>query len=93
MSILTIKKAFRIDKNAVKILYFHNSRSQEFLVEWNNIHAETGETNNYDLQIGCLSNSGDFNIKIENVIKKADENDELYIALRDTFSATDCDQN
>ncbi len=36
-------KAFRTGENTVKVLYVSLDTRQEFLVEWNNIHAGTGE--------------------------------------------------
>lgn len=94
MKIASLVKAFRVDENRVKVLYFHNERSQEFLVEWNNIHPETGEVGEYDLKLDCLSNSERLNEIINNAIAKGESDDNpdlnLYFDLRDSFSYSDC---
>lgn len=95
MSILNLKKAFRVSENRVMVLYYHNDRHQEFVVEWNNINTGTGEIVDYDLQISCLSNSEELNSMIEDSIRigERDKNTnlDLYLELRDTFNANDCE--
>lgn len=93
--IASLIKAFRVNENKVMALYFHNERHQEFLIEWNRIHPETGETIDYDLQIYCLSESEELNEIVKNAIRsgESDENSdlELYLNIRDSFDAGDCE--
>ncbi|MDO4700688.1 MAG: hypothetical protein Q4A69_08400 [Moraxella sp.] len=86
-------KAFRTTENEVCVMYRDLERQQDFVVYWNNIHPSTGEIVDYDLQLDCLSNSEDFNEKVINAIKDGEdgEDGDLYITLRDTFDAQDCD--
>jgi hypothetical protein len=93
MSTLKLVKAFRTDENTVKVMYFHNDRKQEFVIEWNNIHPETGEMVDYDLQIGCLSNSENLNSIVEDAIGKGETEDcDLYLEMRDIFDKYDCER-
>lgn len=95
MKILNLTKAFRVSENRVLVLYYHNERHQEFVCEWNNIHPGTGEIIDYDLQINCLSGSAELNEMIKNTIAKGEHDDnpnlDLYLELRDTFNANDCE--
>ena len=92
MSILTLIKPFRVSENVVKVLYSHKERSQEFVIEWNNIHPSTGEAGSYNLQIDCLSNSENLNSIVETAIRDGEvEGCDLYIELRDTFDSADCE--
>lgn len=92
--IISLIKAFRINENAVKVLYYHNEQHREFLVEWNNIHPETGEVIEYDLQPTCMSSSDDFSERVNDAIKigESDSNPDLdlYLAIRDTFDYLSC---
>lgn len=94
MSQITLLKAFRIDKYTVKCLYKHKELRQEFVIEWNNIHPGSGEIVDYDLQIDCLSGTETLNERIENAIREGEkgEDADLYIELRDTFNANDCEE-
>ena len=87
-------KAFRTTENEVCAMYSHH-QSQEFVVFWNNVHPETGETGDYDLQIKCLANNENLVEKVENAISSGESDDnqdvELYLAIRDTFDKTDCE--
>lgn len=93
--IASLLKAFRVNENKVMALYFHNGRHQEFLIEWNRIHPETGEPIDYDLQIYCMSGSEELNEIVKNSIRlgESDENIdiELYLNIRDSFDAGDCE--
>ncbi len=94
MSILTFLSAVRIDENTVNVIYFHNEERHKFVVEWNNIHPENGEIVGYDLQMDCLSRCEFFNAMIEDAISEGEsmtEDCDLYLELRDTFSARDCE--
>lgn len=88
---ITLIKTFRTDENTVYAMYLHNERTQRFVVEWNNIHPETGGAENYDLQITCLSESEHLNELVKDAIREGSEDSELYIALRDTFDRLDCE--
>ena len=89
---LNLIKAFRTDENTVKVMYLLKDQRQEFVVEWSNIHAGTGEVENYDLQIGCLSQTVELNEKVENAIREGEKDDsELYHAIMDTFDRMDCE--
>lgn len=94
--IISLTKAFRINENTVGVLYTHNERHQDFLVSWNNIDHETGKVIDYDLQIDCLSNSEHFNEIVKNAIRTGERDDNpslnLYLELRDTFDAHDCEE-
>ena len=86
-------KAFRTTENEVCAMYSH--QSQEFVVFWNNVHPETGDVGDYDLQIKCLANNENLVEKVENAISSGESDDnqdvELYLAIRDTFDKTDCE--
>ena len=86
-------KAFRTTENEVCAMYSH--QSQEFVVFWNNIHPETGDVIDYDLQVKCLANNENLIEKVENAIELGESDDnqdvELYLAIRDTFDKTDCE--
>lgn len=85
--------AFRIDENTVGVMYRHNNRLIDFVIEWNNVHPETGEILDYDLQISCMSESEDFNAMICETIKNCENGDSgLYEELRDTFNAQECEE-
>ena len=86
-------KAFRTTENEVCAMYSH--QSQEFVVFWNNVHPETGDVGDYDLQIKCLANNENLVEKVENAISSGEsdcnQDVELYLAIRDTFDKTDCE--
>lgn len=86
-------KAFRTTENEVCAMY--SNQSQEFVVFWNNIHPETGDVIDYDLQVKCLANNENLIEKVENAIKLGESDDnqdvELYLAIRDTFDKTNCE--
>lgn len=87
---ITLIKAFRTDENTVYVMFLHNERAQRFVIEWNNVHAETGNVENYDLQIKCLSQSELLNDIVEQAISDGDDS-ELYVAIRDSFDNLDCE--
>lgn len=78
--------------NSVQVTY--SLDSTEFTVEWNNIHDGTGEFGDYDLQLDVKSSDEDLAIRVADCsrVGETDENDdlELYLAIRDTFNASDC---
>ena len=86
-------KAFRTTENEVCAMYSH--QSQEFVVFWNNVHPETGDVGDYDLQIKCLASNENLVEKVKDAISsgESDSNQdvELYLAIRDTFDKTDCE--
>lgn len=87
---LTLKKAFVVDENTVKVLYLHNERLQEFVVEWSNIHSSTSEVTEYNLELDCLSSSLELNEIVMQAIRDGEDCDtNLYLELRDTFSHDD----
>lgn len=86
---ITFIKAFRTDENTVYAMYAHDEYHQRFVVEWNNVHPETGKVENYDLQINCLSNSASLNEMVEDAIREGDS--ELYDLLNETFDRMDCE--
>ena len=94
MKILTLEKAFRVNDNEVKVLYYHNERKQEFVITWNNIHPETGKISDYDLQLECLSSNDELNNIVINAIKFGEDNNnphfKLYLEMRDSFDRLDC---
>ncbi len=94
MSILKLLGAVRTDEHTVKVIYFHVDTRMEIVVEWNNIHPENGEIVGYDLQTDCLSRCEFFNAMIEDAISEGEsmtEDCDLYLELRDTFDARDCE--
>ena len=86
-------KAFRTTENEVCAMYSH--QSQELVVFWNNVHPETGDVGDYDLQIKCLANNENLVERVKDAISsgESDSNQdvELYLAIRDTFDKTDCE--
>ena len=91
MKNVKLVKAFRTTENEVKVLYTLDL--SEFVVSWNNIHPETGEVVDYDLQYQVLANNENLIGLVENAIQggeTGDENGELYCAIRDTFDMLDC---
>ena len=87
---ITLIKAFRADENTVYVMYAHNERAQRFVVEWSNIHPETGNIENYDLQLNCLSGSEILNDIVKQAISDGEDSD-LYLSIRDTFDSLDCE--
>lgn len=88
---ITLIKAFRTNENTVNVMYYHQERKQYFVIEWSNIHPETGNTENYDLQITCLSESEYLNELVKDAIRDGSEDSDLYLAVRDTFDSQDCE--
>lgn len=86
---ITLIKAFRTDENTVNVMYFHPDRKQKFVIEWSNVHPETGNIENYDLQITCLSGSERLNEIVKDAIREGDS--ELYDLLNETFDRIDCE--
>lgn len=84
--------AKRTTLNSVEATYTIDDT--EFTVEWNNIHAGTGEIGYYDLQINTKSPNNELASRVDNAIREGetDENPdvELYIFIRDTFDQQDC---
>lgn len=95
VSMIKLIKAFRTDENTVKVLYLHEELHYEFLVEWSNIHPETGKAINYALELDCLSRHENFNDRVIDAIREGESDSnpdvELYLAIRDTFDALDCE--
>ena len=89
MSKLTLIAAFRKTENSVGVMYFHKERRQEFVITWNNIDQGTGKALRYDLQVDCIGRSESLNRLIEDAINDGDC--DLYLELRDTFDALDCE--
>ncbi|UCE66645.1 MAG: hypothetical protein JSU85_01110 [Candidatus Zixiibacteriota bacterium] len=93
--VIKLIKAFRVDKNQVKVLYRHKELRYEFLVEWNNIRPDNGKVEQYDLMLNVLSEYESFSERVINAIKKGeiDENPDLdlYLEIRDTFDCLDCE--
>ena len=91
---LKLLKAFRVDENSVRVLYYHTEMRFEFLISWDNVHAGSGEIGQYYLQQNCLSSSESFNARITLAIDigEVDENSDLdlYLEIRDTFNHADC---
>lgn len=87
---ITLIKAFRADENTVNVMYFHQDRKQKFVIEWSNVYPETGDIENYDLQLTCLSRSEILNEIVEQAISDGEDSD-LYIAIRDAFDRLDCE--
>ena len=91
---LKLLKAFRVDENSVRVLYYHTEMRFEFLISWDNVHAGSGEIGQYHLQQNCLSPSESFNSRITLAIDigEVDENSDLdlYLEIRDTFNHADC---
>ncbi len=85
-------KATRISDSAVDVDYKFDG--QLFTVEWNNIHPESGEVGDYDLQINTRSSDEDLACRIDEAIKEGelDSNPdlEIYLYIRDTFDRMDC---
>ena len=85
-------KATRKSDNQVDVEYSVDGVS--VTVEWNNIHPGTGEEAEYDLQLNTKSDDAELALRIDDAIREGetDENDdiELYLAVRDTFDAMDC---
>jgi hypothetical protein len=86
-------KSTRNSDTSVQVAYLLDK--QEFTVEWNNVHPSTGEIGSYDLQIDCESDNQDFNERVKECIRagETDSNPDLdlYLNLRDTFDAMDCE--
>jgi len=95
MKNLILIKVLRTNDNAVKVIYYHNSRHQEFMIEWNNINEESGCVVDYSLQTNCMSSSDNLNEIINNCIKLGESEDnknvDSYLELRDTFNSNDCE--
>lgn len=67
-------------------------KSQDFVIEWSNIHPATGEIVSYDLQPTCLAGSENLVNEVVEVIKIGECDDSgLYLELRDTFDSLDCE--
>ncbi len=94
MSILKLLGAIRIEENSVSVKYYHNEIGRSFSVWWNNIHSSTGEVTNYNLLFLCTSSNQELNSLVDNAIREGEsaEDCDLYLELRDTFSARDCDE-
>jgi len=86
---IKLVKAFRVDANRVCVMFRHIDQHAEFVVQWSNIHPETGEAGKYDLQIYCLSGSDMLTSIVEEAIKDCDG--DLYEQIRDSFDALDCE--
>ena len=86
-------KVIRTSENSVDVTYLVNG--VELTVEWNRIHGGTGEVLDYDLQIDVKCEDADLRMRAEEAIREGetDENPDLdlYIDLRDTFDASDCE--
>lgn len=90
MKKVTFITAFRKNENTVCVMYRHNARSQDFVIEWSNIHPATGEVDDYDLQLSCLAPSENLVNEVIEAIKNG-EDDDLYLEIRDTFDRLDCE--
>lgn len=92
MALPVFIKAERKSPHCVEASYFLGK--DEFTVEWNNIHPQTRVVGDYDLQTNVKSTSDDLAYRISQAILggEADDNidSELYLTIRDSFSATDC---
>lgn len=93
MSLLSLKRTYRLDKNTVGVVYLHEAYQEQFIVEWSNIHPGTGEVCDYDLQIDCLCDNSLLKFTVEDAIiaGESDANDhlDLYLEIRDTVSQLD----
>jgi len=89
---ITFVKAERKSLNSVEVTY--GIEGTEFSVEWNNIHAGTGEIGYYDLQLNTKSIDTLLAERVDNTIKAgesyANDDIELYLYVRDTFTNIDC---
>ncbi|WP_265822533.1 hypothetical protein [Geovibrio ferrireducens] len=94
MSKLTLEKAFRLNENVVRALYFHNDRRQEFMVEWSNIDHNGEVADNYYLtQDYCLASDESLRTEVITAMQEGEtgERDDLYLEIRDTFDAGDAE--
>ena len=89
MNIIKLVKAFRTDANTVCVMFRNMELNTEFVVQWSNIHPETGVLGKYDMQIYCLSGSDMLTSIVEEAIKDCDG--ALYEQIRDAFDALDCE--
>ena len=83
--------AKRVSENSVEATY--QLDESRFTVEWNNIHPETGEITEYDLQLDTKSTDQNLVDRVNAAIN-AGETDhadcELYLFIRDKFDYLNC---
>lgn len=92
-NLISLRKAFRVSENEVRVLYVENETRYEFLVEWNNIRHDSGQIGDYDLQLECLSDNELLREKVIEAIREGEEgeNGDLYIEIRDNFDRMDAE--
>lgn len=84
-------KAKRLDKHSVEATYTIDG--SPFTVEWNNIHPETGEVCQYDLQLGVEFEDETLAERVGAAILAGETDDnadiDIYLFIRDKFDHGD----
>lgn len=86
--------AKRTSKHSVEATYVLDG--SPFTVEWNNIHPETGEVCQYDLQLGVKCADEALAERIEDAISAGETDDnvdiDIYLCVRDMFDHGDAER-
>lgn len=93
--LIKLEKAFRLSANIVRVLYFHNERHSEFMIEWSNIDCNGEIADHYNLtEDYCLAYDENLRAAIIAAMQEGEtgeEDDLLYLEIRDTFDAGDAE--